>query len=89
MRITVKQLKQLIKEAVKESYEPLDWNDYFSSDRESGHEDMIDSIMDKLRQGKSLSKDEVDALESELSGERHELGLKGSDVFQNKDRRGF
>jgi len=67
----------------------LDYNDYFSNDRESGHETTVKEIMEKLRQGKSLSPDEVNTLEMELSSDRDMMGFKGSEVFKNKDRRGF
>lgn len=83
MRITTTQLRQLIKEAVcqglrESAYEPPSWDDYFSSDRESGHEGMMDVILSKLEDGKPLSRDELEALKSELSGDRHMAGLKHS-----------
>lgn len=83
MKITTAQLRQLIKEAVYKglregAYEPPNWDDYFSSDRESGHEGMMDVILSKLEEGEPLSKDELQALKSELSGDRHLAGLKHS-----------
>ena len=65
----------------------LNWDDYFSSHRESGGEARVDDIMEKLRAGEKLSPSEVDFLEAELSGE-HEYA-KGSEVFRNKEKRGF
>ena len=89
MRITVKQLKELIREAVEET---MNWDDHFSSDRESGHEERdevtLEDIMEKLRNKESLNDDEIKTLEDHLSGARELAGLKGSEVFQKKDRMG-
>ena len=90
MRITVKQLKQLIREAVEEN---MNWDDYFSSDRESGHEERdevtLEDIMKKLHKGEPLNNHEIETLQDHLSGARELAGLKGSEVFHNKDKRGF
>jgi hypothetical protein len=61
-----------------ESHDQPQWDDYFSSDRESGHEGYIDQIMAKLEAGQPLAKDEIEALRDELSGDRHLAGLKHS-----------
>jgi len=39
---------------------------------------MMDVILSKLEEGEPLSKDELQALKSELSGDRHMAGLKHS-----------
>ena len=90
MRITVKQLKELIREAVEET---MNLDDYFSSDRESGREARdevtLEDIMKKLHKGEPLDHDELETLEDHLHGTRELAGLKGSEVFHKKDKRGF
>ena len=65
----------------------LNWDDYFSSHRESGGEERIDDIMARLEAGESLSSNDFEFLKAELEG-RHEYA-KGSQVFRNKEKRGF
>ena len=59
MNLSQARLKQIIKESMHD----LNWDDYFSSHRESGGEARVDDIMDKLRAGKSLSPDEVNVVD--------------------------
>jgi len=71
MKIKLGELRKLIKATINENYgEPLNWEDHFSNDRETGRENVIEEIMEKLRLGQSISPREVEMLESELSGER-------------------
>ena len=79
MKITLGELRKVIRATITENYGDYpQWEDHFSHDRESGHEAQIEDILARLRAGESISAREVDALQSELSGERHAAGLKHS-----------
>ena len=85
MNLSQARLKQIIKESMHD----LNWDDYFSAHRESGGEARVDDIMEKLRAGKSLSPDEADFILMKLEGVDELAGLKGSEEFKKRDRRGF
>jgi hypothetical protein len=70
MRITVKQLKRLIKESIAET---LNWDDHFSNDRESGREgreELLQIAKEKFAKGAALSEEELQALFDELKLKR-------------------